>query len=342
MRVLDGSPTAVDLAVELENLMPGMKDWVVEEKGSKTFCTYFPSLDVLNCAINWGLMDLKKVKGQIRFEKEVDNEVYKYEMNKVWVQFRGLPKDLWKFSIIWAVGTILGVPCAVDMKFTDKFGRARLKVVVLDPSLIPNLVDVGIGEFIYELQFQVEDELDSDDPIVIDMDAPMDEDPKESEPNENENENGKGKQNKASEKLDDKGTKASGTAPEKPADPAAKAPNAKEQPQPIEQQTVVSDNSSGANKPIVLLTRIGASDVGGKLCKVSSMSTRNNSRDKSRALKEGTVSLVRSSKRMASFSSQDSLERASKLKATKNLEGATSKGKGSKIASFIPLMFLPF
>ena len=96
-------------------------------------------------------MDLKKVKGQIRFEKEVDNEVYKYEMNKVWVQFRGLPKDLRKFPMIWAVGTILGVPRAVDMKFTDKFGRARLKVAVLDPSLIPNLVDVGIGEFIYEL-----------------------------------------------------------------------------------------------------------------------------------------------------------------------------------------------
>jgi len=52
--VLDGSPTAEDLAVELENLMPGMKDWVVEEKGSKTFYTYFPSLDVLNCVIKIG------------------------------------------------------------------------------------------------------------------------------------------------------------------------------------------------------------------------------------------------------------------------------------------------
>jgi len=170
----------------------------------------------------------------------------------------------------------------VDMKFTDKFGRARLKVAVLDPSLIPNLVDVGIGEFIYELQFRVKDELDSDDPIVIDMDAPMDEDPKESEPTEKENEDGKGKQNKASEKLDDKGTKASGMASEKPADPAAKAPNAKVQSQPIEQQMVVSDNSFGANKPIVILTPIGSTEVGGKLCKASSMSTGNNSRDKSR------------------------------------------------------------
>ena len=54
VRVLDGSPTTEDLAVELENLMPGMKDWVVEEKGSKTFYTYFPSLDVLNCVIKIG------------------------------------------------------------------------------------------------------------------------------------------------------------------------------------------------------------------------------------------------------------------------------------------------
>jgi len=176
--------------------------------------------------------------------------------------------------------------------------------------------------------------LDSDDPIVIDMDAPMDEDPKESEPTEKENEDGKGNKNKASEKLDDKGTKASGMASEKPADPAAKALNAKVQSQPIEQQMVVSDNSSGANKPIVILTLIGAAEVGGKLCKASSMSTGNNSRDKYRVLKEGTVSPVRSSKRTASFSSQESLERASKVKASRNLEGTTSKGKGSKIASF--------
>jgi hypothetical protein len=42
------------------------------------------------------------------------------------------------------------------MKFTREYERARLQVLVLDPSLIPQSIDVVIEEFIYELHFRVE------------------------------------------------------------------------------------------------------------------------------------------------------------------------------------------
>jgi len=45
-----------------------------------------------------------------------------------------------------------------------------MKVAVLDPSLIPNLVDVVIGDFVYELQFRVEEGMPNGEPEVIDMD----------------------------------------------------------------------------------------------------------------------------------------------------------------------------
>jgi hypothetical protein len=125
--------------------------------------------------VNWGPMDTKSVKGKIRFEKGVENDVYKYEIDKVWVQFRGLPKEFREFPIIWAIGSILGVPRAVDTKFTKKFGRSRLKVAMLDPNLIPDLVDVVIGDFVYELQFRVEQNMPNGEPQVIDMDSAMDE-----------------------------------------------------------------------------------------------------------------------------------------------------------------------
>jgi hypothetical protein len=47
-------------------------------------------------------------------------------------------------------------------------------VAVLNPDLIPNLVDVVIEDFVYELQFRVEKEENIDDPKPIDMDAPED------------------------------------------------------------------------------------------------------------------------------------------------------------------------
>jgi hypothetical protein len=81
-----------------------------------------------------------------------------------------------KFPIIWAIGSILGVPRAVGTKFTEKHGQARLKVVVLNPDLISDLVDVVIGDFVYELQFHVEKDVYDGEPQVIDMDSTMDED----------------------------------------------------------------------------------------------------------------------------------------------------------------------
>jgi hypothetical protein len=176
VRVLEGSLTADQLAVELEKLLPGKNKWVIEERGADAYITNFSSSDLLDCVVNWGPMDTKTVKGKIRFEKGVENDVYKYEIDKVWVQFRGLPKEFREFPIIWAIGSILGVSRAVDMKFTKKYGRARLKVAVLDPTIIPNLVDIVICDYVYELQFRVEEGISDGEPQVIDMDSTIDED----------------------------------------------------------------------------------------------------------------------------------------------------------------------
>jgi hypothetical protein len=80
----------------------------------------------------------------------------------------GLPGELQEYLTIWAIGTILCVTKDVDMKFTRDFDRAQFQVLFLDPSLIPNSIDVVIGEFIYELHFKVErDEVV--EPVPIDM-----------------------------------------------------------------------------------------------------------------------------------------------------------------------------
>jgi hypothetical protein len=48
VRVLEGSLTADQLAVELEKLLPGKNKWVIEEKGTDAFITNFPSSDLLD------------------------------------------------------------------------------------------------------------------------------------------------------------------------------------------------------------------------------------------------------------------------------------------------------
>jgi hypothetical protein len=89
---------------------------------------------------------------------------------KVWVQFDGLPKELCDFLIIWAVGSILGITKDVDMVFTRKYEVCRLQVLVLDPNLIPQFVDVVIGESLYSLWFKVETNGDGEEPVLMEMD----------------------------------------------------------------------------------------------------------------------------------------------------------------------------
>jgi hypothetical protein len=45
-----------------------------------------------------------------------------------------------------------------------------MQILVLDPNLIPQFVDVVIGESLYTLQFRVEENVDDNDPEPMDMD----------------------------------------------------------------------------------------------------------------------------------------------------------------------------
>ncbi|CAO2152047.1 unnamed protein product [Urochloa humidicola] len=94
----------------------------------------------------------------------------RYELPKTWIQFSGLPKELREFEVLWAVGSILGITKDVDMVFTRRYDISRIKMMVLDPSLIPQSVDVVIGDFLYELQFRVEIESESSNPEPMNMD----------------------------------------------------------------------------------------------------------------------------------------------------------------------------
>ena len=78
------------------------------------------------------------------------------KFQKNWIHFRGIPKEFKEFPFIWAIGSIFGVTSMVDMKFTKRYGRPRMKVAVINPDLIPEFVDIVIGDFVYELQLRVE------------------------------------------------------------------------------------------------------------------------------------------------------------------------------------------
>ncbi|XP_021313908.1 uncharacterized protein LOC110434354 [Sorghum bicolor] len=302
VRVLEGPFTVQDLAVELERLLPGQKNhnWGIELKGNDAFIINFPHASILDNMVNWGAMDAKAKEGRIRFEKGIDPEVYKYEIGKVWVQFRGLPKELKNFPIIWAIGTILSVPRAVDMVFTNNTGRCRMKVVVLASNLIPDFVDVVIGDQVYSLQFKIE-ENPTGEPQVIDMDSTSEEDPKEKE-NEGDDPKDRDTIGKAADGKMDVDGAGTGT--------------------PKGDKQKASETGNANNKTVVLLPQQEAA----KIILQSDSGVKDNTSN------GGVASPGRSSKRNVSNEDQDSLEKASRLKASKNLETPKNKGTISRNA----------
>jgi len=243
------------------------------------------------------------------------------------VQFRGLPQELREFPIIWAIGSILGVSRAVDTKFTKKHGRARMKVAVLNPDLIPDFLDVVIGDFVYELQFRVESEITDGEPQVIDMDSTIDDDeaPKEKEP-ENMDLDG----NKIDESPVDQAQDKKSVTPEVPRgqlkQAAAGIPTNSVSSKDIagDDTQIDSREKKNCDKPMVLLKQTGMTQDGTAQWKA----TMGDSilPNKTKALNSGGVSPVRASKWNASTSEQDSLEKATKLKARKNMDTPSLKG----------------
>jgi hypothetical protein len=167
--VVEGSMTEEQITSELRRLVATEWDWSVKGFGNNVFSTGFPSMSELQRMIEWGTIHTK-FGAKMQVKEEGSGEEIKYVMPKVWVQFTGLPKELREYPVIWVVGSMLGISKEVDMVFTRKFDRARLQVAVLDPNLIPQYVDVVIGDYIYELKFKVELAIDGDQPLPMDMD----------------------------------------------------------------------------------------------------------------------------------------------------------------------------
>jgi hypothetical protein len=189
IRVSDGVLSVQNVIAELQRLIPGGWVWNVEEVGNNSFRTVFPSRAELLRMVEWGVLHSKFQNAKLKIEERmVDSEV-RYVLPKLWVQFTALSPHLQDFSIIWAIGAILGVTKDVDMVFTRRLDICRLQVLLMNLNLVPQTINVVIGENLYELKFHVELDPSGSNP----------------QPMETDNEQGSGRGNPRME-AGDKGT----------------------------------------------------------------------------------------------------------------------------------------
>jgi hypothetical protein len=144
---------------QLERLFPGKWAWELKAQEENSFLAKFPSKIELQRAVAFGGVDIRgegipagvRLKFEVWQEKEVG-----FLLPKVWVRVFGPRRELYEFLELWEVGSMLGSTQIVDMETTRKNSFGRILVVVLNSGLIPEQLDVVIGDHYFELEFEVE------------------------------------------------------------------------------------------------------------------------------------------------------------------------------------------
>jgi hypothetical protein len=151
-----GTISIPQLVTELSRLIPKKWLWDVTQQDDDSFIVPFPSRGDLQRSVAFGKADIKEFGVSLLFE-EWKEEEEGMPLQRVWIRIFRLPKKLREFSVLWALGSMLGVTQSVDMISSLRRNYSCVEVVVLNVDLLPNSIDtVVIGDRLFSLPIQVE------------------------------------------------------------------------------------------------------------------------------------------------------------------------------------------
>jgi hypothetical protein len=144
------------VVIELSWLIPKKWLWDVTQQDDNSFIVPSPSRGDLHRSVAFGKADIKELGVSLLFE-EWKEEEEGLPLQRVWIRIFRLPKKLWEFLVLWALGSMLGTTQSVDMTTYLKRNYRCVEVVVLNVDLLPNSIDtVVIGDKMFSLPIQVE------------------------------------------------------------------------------------------------------------------------------------------------------------------------------------------
>ncbi|KAL6639694.1 hypothetical protein ACP70R_022516 [Stipagrostis hirtigluma subsp. patula] len=151
-----GALSQEELIGHLKLLVRQNFEWEVEVFADNKYKVLFPTRTEL---LRYTYLEIAKLPNgvSLKFQEfKEEEEYFGHLMPTVWMKVLNLPAILRKFKILWAIGTMFGVTQKVDMKTTraNKFGR--FCVAVLEPEIVPDKMDVIIGNRFFQLKFQIE------------------------------------------------------------------------------------------------------------------------------------------------------------------------------------------
>jgi hypothetical protein len=154
--VQGGELSIPQLVAELSRLIPERWHWTVTQQDKQTFVVPFPSRGDLQRSVAFGQANIKEHGVRLLFE-EYKLEEEGLPLQRVWIRIYRLPQKLREFSVLWALGSMLGATQSVDMISSLRTDYGRVEVAVLNVDILPDKIDtVVIGDRLYSLPIKVE------------------------------------------------------------------------------------------------------------------------------------------------------------------------------------------
>ena len=141
----------------------------------------FPPSKKISELVEYPSINLKKKGVSVSFEKWDGNMDHTSELTEVWINMEGIPIKWCSWKVIAQISSSLGVLVNVDWHkiFRSFLKTIRVKVAVRDVSKIPKDRIFEMEQFLYLVDFEVEEPLEDDG--GEDGDDPNDQDREEDE-----------------------------------------------------------------------------------------------------------------------------------------------------------------
>jgi hypothetical protein len=144
--VQGGSLSIQQLVAELSRLIPEKWIWNVTQQDTNSFVVSFPSRGDLQRSVAFGEAVIKEHGVKLLFEEWNPIEEG-LQLQRVWIRIYRLPEKLREFSVLWALGSMLGATQSVDMIRPLRNDYIRVEVAVLNVDILPNSIDsIVIGD----------------------------------------------------------------------------------------------------------------------------------------------------------------------------------------------------
>jgi hypothetical protein len=155
VKVIEGEVRCEDLEHDFSFHFPWGRTWKAT-KCPSCFLMQFPSQERLDEVVNFPGLKMKISRVKISVIPWSSQAKAKSRLHTTWVVAENVPEELLNYQAICELGSTIGAVEEIDLNSLESKEMVRFKVHVKSIDMIPEVIEVGVKPYLYDIFFKVE------------------------------------------------------------------------------------------------------------------------------------------------------------------------------------------